>query len=42
MFLLTKLRQGLMEKINAPLPKGEIFSIHNVNAYSGVDMYKVK
>jgi hypothetical protein len=31
-----------MEKINAPLPKGEIFSIHTVNAYTDVDMYKVK
>ena len=32
----------VMEKINAPLPKGEIFSIHNVNAYHGTDTYRVK
>jgi hypothetical protein len=32
----------VMEKINAPLPKGEIFQIHNVNAYQGVDTYRVK
>jgi hypothetical protein len=32
----------VMERLNIPIPKGEIFSIHNVNAYSGVDMYKVK
>jgi hypothetical protein len=27
----------VMEKINAPLPKGEIFTLHNVNAYQGTD-----
>jgi hypothetical protein len=32
----------VMEKINAPLPKGEIFQIHNMNAYQGVDTYRVK
>jgi hypothetical protein len=32
----------VMEKINAPMPKGEIFPIHNVNAYQGVDTYRVK
>jgi hypothetical protein len=30
------------EKINAPMPKGEIFQIHNVNAYLGIDTYRVK
>lgn len=30
------------EKINAPMPKGEIFQIHNVNAYQGIDTYRVK
>jgi hypothetical protein len=28
--------------INAPMPKGEIIPIHNVNAYQGVDTYRVK
>jgi hypothetical protein len=32
----------VMEKINAPLPKAEIFTIHNVNAYQGTDTYRVK
>jgi len=31
-----------MERINAPMPKGEITPIHNVNAYRGIDIYKVK
>ena len=32
----------VMEKINAPPPKGEIFTLHNVNAYQGTDTYRVK
>jgi hypothetical protein len=32
----------VMEKINAPLPKGEIYTVHNVNAFQGIDRYKVK
>jgi hypothetical protein len=32
----------VMEKINAPLPKGEIFTVHNVNAFQGIDTYRVK
>jgi hypothetical protein len=32
----------LMERINAPTPKGEIIPIHNVNAFQGVDTYRVK
>jgi hypothetical protein len=31
-----------MERINAPMPNGEIIPIHNVNAYPVVDKYKVK
>jgi hypothetical protein len=31
----------VMEKINAPTPKGEIVSIHNVNAFPGVATYSV-
>jgi hypothetical protein len=32
----------VMEKINAPPPKGEIFTLHNLNAYQGTDTYRVK
>ena len=32
----------VMERIKAPMPKGEIVSIHNVNAFQGVDTYRVK
>jgi hypothetical protein len=32
----------VMERINAPMPKGEIVSIHNVNAFQGVDTYRVR
>jgi hypothetical protein len=32
----------VMERINAPMPKGEIIPIHNVNAFQGVDTYRVK
>jgi hypothetical protein len=31
----------VMEKINAPMPKMEIFTIHNVNAYAAIDKHKV-
>jgi hypothetical protein len=31
-----------MEKIKITMPKGEIIPIHNVNAYQGIDMYRVK
>jgi hypothetical protein len=32
----------VMERINAPMPKGEIVSIHNVNAFQGVNTYSVR
>ena len=32
----------VMERINAPMPKGEIVSIHNVNAFQGVNNYSVR
>jgi hypothetical protein len=32
----------VMERINAPMPRGEIIPIHNVNAFQGVDTYRVK
>jgi hypothetical protein len=31
-----------MERLNIPRPKGEIYPVHNVNAYAGVDMYKAR
>ena len=30
----------VMERLNIPMPKGEIYPVHNVNAYAGVDIYK--
>ena len=32
----------LMERINAPMPKGEIIPIHNLNAFQGVNTYRFK
>ena len=32
----------VMERLNIPMPKGEIYPVHNVNAYAGVDMYKAR
>jgi hypothetical protein len=40
-FISSRLKPA-MEKINAPMPKGEIFPIHNVNAFQGIDTYRVK
>jgi hypothetical protein len=31
----------VMKKINMPMPEGEIFQIHNVNANPVIDKYKV-
>ena len=31
----------VMKKINMPMPEGEIFQIHNVNANPAIDKYKV-
>jgi hypothetical protein len=31
-----------VERLNAPIPKAEIFTLHNVNAYQGTDTYRVK
>jgi hypothetical protein len=30
----------LMERMNAPMPKGEIIPIHNLNAFQGVNTYR--
>jgi hypothetical protein len=40
-FVNNRLKPAL-EKINASMPKGEIVSIYNVNAYQGLDTYRVK
>ncbi|CAN5170924.1 hypothetical protein BH18THE2_BH18THE2_36170 [soil metagenome] len=32
----------VMERLNIPIPKGELFTLHNVNAYQGTDTYRVK
>lgn len=39
-FVNSRLKPA-MEKLNVPMPKVEIFSIHNVNAFQGVDKYRV-
>ena len=32
----------VMERLNAPMPKREIFQVHNINAFRSIDTYKVK
>ena len=32
----------VMERINAPMPNGEIIPNHNVNAHSDIDTYRVR
>jgi hypothetical protein len=31
----------IMKKNNIPMPEGENFQIHNLNAFSGIDKYRV-
>jgi hypothetical protein len=31
-----------MKKRNIPPPKTDVFQVHNINAYSGADRYKLK
>ena len=40
-FVTNKLKP-VLEKINAPMPQGEIIPIYNMNAFQGIDSYKVK
>jgi hypothetical protein len=40
-FINTRIKP-VMERINAPMPKGEIIPIHNVNAFQVVDTYRAK
>lgn len=40
-FFSSRLKPA-MEKISLPVPKGELYPIHNVNAFEGIDSYKAK
>ena len=40
-YLNTRLKPSF-QKHNIPTPKSEIFQIHNVNAFAGIDSYKVR
>lgn len=40
-FVSSRLKPA-MEKINLPMPKGELIPIHNVNAFQGIEAYRVK
>lgn len=40
-FIDSKLKPAL-EKINAPMPIGGVYPIHNVNVFPGMDSYKIK
>lgn len=34
--------KAAFEKINAPMPKGQFYQVHNLNADQGIDSYKFK
>jgi hypothetical protein len=40
-FINNKIKPA-MDKINAPMPKGEIIQLHSANAFQGIDSYRVK
>jgi hypothetical protein len=40
-FINSRLKAGF-DKINATMPKGEYYQVHNINAHQGIDSYKVK
>ncbi len=40
-FFSSRLKPA-MDKINLPVPKGELYPIHNVNAFQGIESHKVK
>ena len=40
-FINSRLKAGF-DKINAPMPKGELYQVHNINAHHGIDSYKFK
>ncbi len=39
---VTNTIKPVMDKFNAPMPKGEIIPIHNANAFQGIESYRVK
>ena len=40
-FINSRLKAGF-DKIHAPMPKGEIYQVHNINAHQAIDSYKFK
>lgn len=40
-FINSRLKAGF-DKINAPMPKGDLYEVHNINAHQGIDSYKFK
>lgn len=40
-FLNSRLKPA-MDKINLPMPKGELYPIHNVNAFEGIESFRLK
>jgi len=34
--------KACFDKINAPMPKGDFYQVHNINVHQGIDSYKVK
>ena len=37
---VTNRLKPVMDKINLPMPKGELIPIHNLNAFQGIDSFK--
>jgi len=40
-FITNKIKPAY-DKINAPVPKGEVIPLHNANAFQALDSYRVK
>jgi len=40
-FINSRLKAGF-DKINAPMPKGKLYQVHNINAHQNIDSYKFK
>jgi hypothetical protein len=40
-FINSRLKAGF-DKIHAPMPKGELYQVHNINAHQAIDSYKFK
>lgn len=39
---ITNTIKPIMDKMNAPMPKGEIIPIYNANAFQSIDSYRIK